>query len=227
MSIFEVFYQPGKLFESLKDRRGAWILPLILDILLVMGVAIVTIQLVGMQTIMRQRLETMHLSPEQMETAMARSTSPAQQYSGYLGAALGVPVILLAISGMLALFAAISNKQPKFATMFSMVTLAYLPYALISGLMTTLVIVSSPDRTTLDFTNLLATNPAAFMNKTDTSAALYSLMGSFDLLSFGEVGMLSYGFAKVTKSGFASGLFAVGMIWILYIFAKMGVSVLF
>jgi len=227
MSIFEVFYQPGKLFESLKDRRGAWILPLFVVILLAMGSGIVLIQLVGMQAIVRQRLETMHLSPEQMETAMARSTSPAQQYSGYLGAALGVPVVLLAISGMLTLFAAISNKQPKFSTMFSMVALAWLPYTLISGLMTTLVLLASPDRTTLDFTNLLATNPAAFMNKNETSAALYSLMGSFDLLSFGEVGMLSYGFSKVTKSGFASGLFAVGMIWILYVFAKMGVSVLF
>ena len=87
MSIFEVFYQPGKLFESLKDRRGAWILPLFVVILLAMGSGIVLIQLVGMQAIVRQRLETMHLSPEQMETAMARSTSPAQQYSGYLGAA--------------------------------------------------------------------------------------------------------------------------------------------
>lgn len=227
MSIIEVFYQPGKLFASLKDRRAAWVLPLIVDILLVVAVAFATVQLIGMETIVRQRLEGTRLSPEQMDIALQRSRSPAQAYITFAGAALSTPLTLLAIAGILTIFAMVSSRQPKFSTMFSMVTLAFLPYSLVSGLMTTIVLFASPDRTTLDITNLLATNPAAFMDKATTSKGLYSLMTSLDLLSFGEIGMLSYGFSKVTKTGLGSGLFAVITIWILYVLAKVGIAMLF
>ena len=168
MGIFEVFYQPGKLFESLKDRKFAWVLPLIVNIILLTGVTVVTLHFVGMETIIRQRLEGTRLSPEQMDLAMSRAQSPAQTYITYAGAAVGAPLTLLALAGLLSIFAMLSNRQPKFGAMFSMVTLAYLPYALVSGLMTTLVLLASPDRTSLDITNLLATNPAAFMDKATT-----------------------------------------------------------
>ncbi len=227
MGIFEVFYQPGKLFESLKDRRFAWVLPLIANVILLTGVLVVTLHFVGMETIIRQRLEGTRLSPEQMDLAMSRAQSPAQLYITYAGAAVGTPLTLLALAGILSIFAMLSNSQPKFGTMFAMVTLAWLPYALVSGLMTTLVLLASPDRTSLDINNLLATNPAAFMDKATTGKGLYSLMTSLDALTFGEIGMLSYGFSKVTKTGLSSGLVAVGALWILYVFAKAALSLLF
>jgi hypothetical protein len=227
MSVIEVFYQPGKLFASLKDRRAAWLLPLIVDILLLSAITIVTVQMMGMETIIRQRLEGTRLSPEQMDLALSRSRTPAQLYITYASAALGAPVVLLIIAGILTVFAMVSSRQPKFSTMFSMVALAFLPYWLVVGAMTTLVFLASPDRTTLDISNLLATNPAAFMDKANTSKGLYSLMTSLDLLSFGEIGMLSYGFSKVTKTGLGSGLFAVLTIWILYVLVKTGFTVLF
>ena len=227
MGIFEIFYQPGKLFESLKDRRWAWVLPLLVDILLLTGISTITVQLVGMETILRQRLETMRLSPEQMEAAMARSQSPGQIYITSSSTALAAPIMLLAVSGILSIFAMMSNRQPGFGTMFSMVTLAFLPYWLIVGVMTVAVLLASPDRTSLDITNLLATNPAAFMDKATTSKGLYSLMTSLDVLSFFEIGMLAYGFSKITKTSIGSGLFAIVAIWVVYVFGKVGVSLLF
>jgi len=227
MGIIEVFYQPGKLFESLKDRRFVWVLPLIIDVLLLAAILAVTINLVGMATIMRQRLESMHFTPEQMEVAMARSQSPAQLYVTYASAAISGPLILLAMSGVLSIFGMMSSRPPKFGTTFAMVTLAFLPYWLITLVMTTLVLLASPDRTTLDITNLLATNPAAFMDKATASRGLYSFMTSMDALSFGEIGMLSYGFSKITKTGFGSALFAIVAIWIVYVFGKVAVSLIF
>ena len=227
MGIIEVFYQPGKLFESLKDRRWAWVLPLIVDILVLTGITVATVQLVGMETIIRQRLEGTRLSPEQMELAMSRAQSPAQLYITYAASAVVGPVSLLAMAGILSVFAMISSRQPRFGTTFSMVTLAFLPYWLITGVMTTAVLLASPDRTSLDITNLLATNPAAFVDKATTSRGLYSLMTSLDVLSFFEIGMLAYGFSKITKTGFGSGLFAIFAVWVVYVFGKVGVSLLF
>src|SRR5271166_563053 len=108
MGIFEVFYQPGKLFESLKDRRAAWVLPLIVDILLLVAIAVVTVQLVGMETIVRQRLESMRLNPDQMQIALERSRSPNQVYITAASAALGAPVAILVLSGIFSIFAMMS-----------------------------------------------------------------------------------------------------------------------
>ena len=120
----------------------------------------------------------------------------------------------------------ISNHQPRFGTMFSMVTLAFLPYYLVLAVMTTLVMLASPDPTSLDVSNILATNAGAFLNKETTSKWLYSVAASMDLLSFGEIGLLN-GFSKITRSSFASGLGAVLSIWILYVFAKAVLGSLF
>jgi hypothetical protein len=65
---------------------------------------------------------------------------------------------------------------------------------------------------------------AAFVNKAETSKGLYALFTSLDLLSFIEIGLLSFGFSKLTKAGFGAGLGAVGGIWVLYVFSKMALS---
>jgi hypothetical protein len=119
------------------------------------------------------------------------------------------------------------EKKPKFSTVLAMVALAFLPYWLINGLMTTLVLLASPDRTALDFTNLLATNVGAFMNKEATGKALYSFLSSIDLLSFLAIGMLGYGFSKVTRSSIGTGIGAVFVLWILFVLAKSATASLF
>lgn len=65
---------------------------------------------------------------------------------------------------------------------------------------------------------------AAFVNRSETSKGLYALFMSLDLLSFLEIGLLSYGFSKLTKAGLAAGLGAVGGMWILYVCTKMALS---
>jgi len=65
------------------------------------------------------------------------------------------------------------------------------------------------------------------MDKATASKGLYSFMTSMDALSFGEIGMLSYGFSKITKTSFGSALFAIVAIWIVYVFGKVAVSLIF
>jgi len=77
MGIFEVFYQPGKLFSSLEQRRGAWVAPLLLGLLLSLITTVAAIRLIGMDTIIRQRLQNTQLTPEQMQNALNQANSPA------------------------------------------------------------------------------------------------------------------------------------------------------
>jgi hypothetical protein len=227
MGIFEVFYQPGKLFTSLEQRRAPWVVPLIAGLLLTLGTTVAAIRLVGMDTLARQRLQNIRLSPEQMQAALDRANSPAQIYITYAGAVVGGAVALLLIAGLLTLFALVGSKQPKFGTNFSMVTLAYFPYTLVVCVMSVLVLLLAPDRSVLDINNLLATNVGAFMNKDSMSSGLYTLLSSIDILSFAEIGLLSFGFAKVNRSSLSFGLFAVVSLWAVYVLIRMGLSFLF
>jgi hypothetical protein len=227
MAIFEVFYQPGKLFASLPGRRGVWVAPLLIGMLLSFCTTYVAVQKIGLDTIVRQQVESnRNMSPEQMQQALNNANSPAVAYLIY-GAVIFAGILLpIVISGALSIFALMGSQQPKFSTMFSMVTLAYLPYSLIAAFMTILVVFVSPDTSVLDINNLLSTNVAAFMNKETTGKALYAFLGSVDILSFGVIGFLAYGFSKVTKSSFFFGVFSVGTLWAIYVVIKVGLSLL-
>jgi hypothetical protein len=227
ISIVEVFYQPGKLFEKLPERPHSWAVPTIADMLVLVASTAAVTRLVGLETIMRQRLQNSNMSPEQMQRALDRMASPAAAYLGYAGAAVSAFLTVLVIAGALAIFAMMTQGKPKFAVTLSMVSLAMLPYWLITFVMSTLVILASPERTSLDFTNLLATNIGAFLDKANTSKWLYSVASSFDLVSFVGIGMLGYGFSKITRSGLASGWGAVLALWLLVVISKAMVSSLF
>ncbi len=133
---------------------------------------------------------------------------------------------MLIVSGVLFAFGLMTSRPPKFGSMLAMVNLAFFPYILITVLMTALVIVAAPDKTALDVNNLLATNVAAFVNKSQTSKGLYALYGSLDIFSVMEIGFMSYGFSKLTRAALAAGFGAVGGMWILYVLCKMAVSLL-
>ncbi len=143
------------------------------------------------------------------------------------GGFFGIVVWLLIMAGLLIAFSMMTSRPPGFGTMLAMVGLAFFPYILVTTLMNWMTLALSPDPTSLDFRNLLATNVGAFMNKNETSKGLYSVMTSLDILSFVEIFLLSLGFSKVTKAGLGFGLAAVLALWALYVIAKMGLSMVF
>ena len=227
MAILEIFYAPGKLFASLENRKAAWLAPLLLGALFLALTTWGVLHYIGMETVMRQQLESTRLTPEQMQVAMNRANSPGQVYATYAGTVIVGILSVLLIAGLLTVFALMGSKQPKFGTNFSAVALALFPYRVIICLMTVLVLIASPDRTTLDVTNLLATNVGAFMNKETTSRSLYTLLSQLDVLSFAEIALMSYGFSKVNRTSLGFGLFSVISLWIIYVFIRVGLSALF
>jgi hypothetical protein len=223
-TLLEVFFQPGKVFSSLPQRRAAWVAPLLANtILLVLSTAI-TVNVLGMDLIMRQRLASSSMSAGQMQQALARAASPVTTYVTYAAVAFGTPLSMLIVAGALFAFGLMTRRAPKFGDMFAMVNLAFFPYFFVVVLMTALVMIAAPDKTALDVSNILATNLAAFVSKSETSKGLYALYTSVDVLSFIEIGLLSCGFSNLTGTGFAAGFGAVGGLWLLYVFCKMAMS---
>ena len=212
------------MFSTLPERRAAWVTPLLVNTILLLVSTAVTVHVLGMDLIMRQRLATSNLSPEQMQVAMERASSPVTTYFTYGAVTIGIPLSMLAIAGILFAFGMMTSRSPNYSSMLAMVNLAFFPYFLVTVLMTAIVIIAAPDKSALDINNLLATNVAAFVSKSETSKGIYALYGSLDILSFILVGFLAYGFSKLTKAGIAAGLGAVGGMWILYVMCKMAAS---
>jgi len=227
MAIFEIFYAPGKAFANLENRKAAWVAPLLLGVLCLALTTWGVLHYLGMETVMRQQLEGTRLTPEQMQLAMNRATSPGQVYATYAGTVIVGMLSVLLIAGLLTVFALMGSKQPQFGPNFSAVAIALFPYRLVICAMTLLVLIASPDRTNLDVTNMLATNVGAFMNKETMSKSLYTLLSAFDILSFAEIGLMSYGFSKVNRTGVGFGLFSVLSLWVIYVLIRVGVSALF
>jgi hypothetical protein len=228
-ALIQVFFEPGKLFGSLPEGRGVWILPVIANVLLFVVISWLVPHYVGRENVARRQLEAFsgRMSADQLQTAMARANSPANIYSGYVIAAIGIVVVLMGIAGILMVFSMMSSHPPSFGAMLAMTALAFFPYWLITSAMTALILISSPDPASLDIRNPIATNPAAYMDKNSMAKGLYSLFSSLDVLSFAEIGLLAYGFAKVTRVHFLYGFTAVVGMWILYVSAKMALSLLF
>jgi hypothetical protein len=223
-ALIEVFFQPGKVFAGLPERRAAWVAPLLVNTILLLISTAVTVNVMGMDLIMRQRLAGSSMSPEQMQLAMERAASPAALYFTYGAVLVAIPAVLMIIAGVLFAFGMMTSRAPKFGSMLAMVNLAFFPYYVVTVLMTTLVMIAAPDKSALDINNLLATNVGAFVSKSETSKGLYALYTSLDLLSFLEIGFLAFGFSKLTKAGFAAALGAVGTLWFLYVISKMALS---
>ncbi|NDJ11402.1 MAG: hypothetical protein EBY17_09445 [Acidobacteriia bacterium] len=226
-ALLEVFYQPGTLFESLPERRSAWVAPLLASIVVMTLLTVLTVNLIGMREIMQQRLATSGLNPEQIQQALANADKPAQVYVSYAAAAIVAPVTLLVIAGALTAFGMMTSRAPKFGAMFAMVALAFFPYWLVTGAMSAVIILATPDRSTLDISNIIATNAAAYMDRNTVSKGMYSLYGSLDALSFALIWLLGFGFSKLTKAGMFFGLAAVGTLWAFYVLMKMGASLVF
>lgn len=226
-ALFEVFYQPGTVFEGLSARRGAWVAPLLACTAVMMLITVLTVNLIGMREIVQQRLATSGLNPEQMQRALADADKPVQVYGSYAAAAIGAPISLLIVAGVLTAFGLMTSQTPKFGAMLAMVSLSFFPYWLVTGAMSAVIMLATPDRSTLDISNILATNIAAYVDRNSVSKGIYSLYGSLDALSFALIWFLGYGFSKLTKAGVFFGLAAVGMLWAFYVLMKMGASLLF
>lgn len=226
-ALLEVFYQPGTLFESLPDRRRAWVVPLLACILAVMAITAVSVNLIGMREIMRQRLAGANLNPQQMQQALSTADKPSQVYVSYAAAVLFVPITVLVVAGTLMAFGMMSSRAPNFSSMFAMVSLSFFAYWLVTGAMSSIIILVTPDRASLDISNLVATNIAAYVDRSTVSKGIYSLYGSLDALSFALMWLLGYGFSKLTRASIFFGLAAIGSLWSFYVLMKMGASLVF
>ena len=229
-ALFEIFFSPGKVFDQVREK-SMFLPALIAVMLMTIASFAVVANMVGMETLARKQIESSSraasLTPEQKQTAIAQAGTPMRLYIGYGAAGFGSVIVLLFIAGVS--FGGLSafGAKTRFPQVLGAVSYAAVPFSLLALIMTTAVLLATPDRESLDFTNLIATNIGAFLNKETTGKMIYSLAGSIDLISFAHVAFLSYGLSKVSKLSFTSCVMLVAGMWAIYVLCKAGLSSLF
>ncbi len=229
-ALFEVFFSPGKVFDQVRER-SMFIPALVAVMLLSVASFAVLANMVGMGTMARKQLEassrTASMSAEQKDALIAQAGTPARLYLNYGAFGIGSVIVLLAIAGISLAGVAAAGGKATYPQVLGAVCYSSVPLSVLALVMTTAVLLAAPDRESLDFNNLLATNIGAFLNKETTGKMLYSIAGSIDVISFAHIGLLGYALSKVSRLSFATGVTIVIALWAVYVLAKAGLASLF
>lgn len=230
LELAQMFYDPPKVYAAIRERM-LWLPAFVAVILLTLTSSLVVIQLVGMQTITRKQLESNTRIAEQMgqekiDEAVAKSDTAGRKAIGasiaVFGGGLYLVIVAAIFMGVLnAMGAKLSFKQSLGAMSYSA-----FPFSVIAVFMTTLILLLTSDRAELNLQNLIPLNPGAFMDPAK-SKPLYSLASSMDLLSFGQIAMIGYGYSKVSGQTFGRCVGIVIALWAVYILLKAGLAALF
>ncbi|HCC57123.1 MAG TPA: hypothetical protein DEQ47_07645 [Solibacterales bacterium] len=227
----QMFYDPPKVYAAIRERK-IWLPAFVAVALLTLISSILIINLVGMQTITRKQLESnqrvaRQMGQEKIDEAVEKSDTPVRKAIGYCVAVIGISLYLLVVS---AIFMGLMNvMDAKLSYTQSLGTLAYsaFPFSLITAFMSGLILLLAADRAELNLQNLIPFNPAAFMDAATASKPLYALASSMDLLSFGQIGLIGFGYSKVSGKSFAQCVGVVAALWAVYVLLKTGLSALF
>jgi hypothetical protein len=228
--LVQVFYEPGKVFDAVRER-GQWapafIAVLVVGAFLYLGM----VQMIGAGNLARKAFEgnsrlAALVPAAAVEKAAQEADRPARKAFGLISAGIGQAVSLLFIAGLLTGLVSILDKKVRFTRMLGIVSYAWFPVSVIGGALILITILFSSDRASLDPQNLVATNVSLFMSD-ETSKALRTFLGSFDLLSFARIGFLSLGVSKVAQIPLRQALGVVVGLWALWICVRVGLSLVF
>ncbi len=231
LGLMQIFYEPGKVFARVREK-GEWLIPFLAVSLTIMATSAVAVNLIGMENMVRKQIESNpklaeQLGPEKVDKMIRDSNTPARKALVYVAGGAGGAIYLLVIAGLFTGLLSLMSGTAKYKQVLGASSYALFPFTVVALVMSTLIILFSNDRGELNVRNLIALNPGAFLDKETTRKSLYSLASSLDLLSFGQIAMLSYGLSKVSGVALTKCVMIVVVLWGIYVLGKAGLAAVF
>ncbi|AZK44845.1 YIP1 family protein [Paenibacillus lentus] len=170
-NLLTIFTSPRETFERVRDKKVAWILPMILA--LILGFVTTTLQMPYLMELSRESLlKTGGLSPEQVEQAVG--FTPIMSYGTLI---LGTILMIFFVALLLVLLNLIMRGEGKYLQFANVAAYASLP-AVIGGLLTTVLLLAMDARSLTDVTISLA---ALMPEKTGTMYRALLLINPFTI----------------------------------------------
>jgi hypothetical protein len=224
-----VFISPGETFADVARKPGFWA-PMITLVVAAVAVTETMLWKIGMEHIVRMQLEqssrASSMSPEQMDQAVhqgAKFGAIIAHVAGFVA----VPIFLLVLAGLgILVVNVIFGARANFKTVLSLVSYANLVSLLGSLMALAVIFFGDPDQ--FNSQNPMPSNVGYFLRPTQVSKPLYAVASSADFLTVWMIILLGIGLSKGTEGKVKPTsiiLVFVGL-WILWILAKVGLSML-
>jgi hypothetical protein len=179
---------------------------------------------------MRQTMESnsrmQNIPPEQRERIIEQQTKFVS-VGGYAGAAVGTPIYLLAMAGVLLfLFKIILGAVLSFKQVFAVAAYASLTGVVGTAVAIVVLLLKNPDDFNLQ--NPTAFNVGAYLDPLSNPAWLVSAATSIDLFSIWTVLLLATGLSVAARRlPFSRAVFGVALPWVIWIALKSGWAAMF
>ncbi len=229
-----VYFEPSRLFEEIAQRPN-WLLPLLLVGLATALSVAVLLNVVGMESVVRQNLAQSSQYQEanaqkQQEMLDGALNSPIAKTifkAAPLFPAIAIWFITLVMAGILMVALLLAGKQLQFSKLFSVCCHSFLATSLISSPLLMIVALLASDPAQLDLQNPLQSN-LGFLVDAKQSPALHSLASSLDFFSLYAIFLLSLGISKITKRTSLGGAMSiVGGLWLVWVIGKTAWAAIF
>lgn len=222
--IVSTFTSPEKTFKDVA-RNSSWWAPFLLTVITSLLFVIAIHIHIGWEKVADNQMK---LNPKQAERMANMSPEQAAQTRHITaivteGISYFFPVFMLLTGVVIAgvLLATINfgfGGQAKFGNLLAALFYSWLPGLIKTLLSVVVIFFSDPD--TFQLSNPIGTNPAYYLNLSETPLWLYGLLSSFDIFTIWTMVLLAIGVATVAKVKKGAGYAAVFGWWVLIILVK-------
>lgn len=228
-NLFDIYFEPRAAFARIFTKPRV-----------VMAILLQTILGVTFATIWLDRMNPREFMKAQMEQNPRIQQMPTEQVeriidaqAGYMrtwgrvGPVIGPVIIDLIIAGLL-LFMFRFFLAADVSFLQSLTTVAWTFAAL--GLVQTPVMLAVfflKGEWNVDPNQVVQANPTLFFEPGDLPRWLFSLLSSFDLFSLWTLFLLAVGYAVASKRELSTGLWGVGIPWVMFLLAKSAFLLMF
>jgi hypothetical protein len=218
-----IFFEPGRVFESFRNKPRFLVAGIILLILTLLVTGILYLR-VDMGQFIRDKMERSPNAAQQTEQQKEMGVKIGK-IIGAVAVPLSVP-ITLAIGALLYWVAVlIFGGNIGYLRSLAVWTYSSLPPSVLGTFVAIVVLLLKP-ADTVDPERLLLTNPGAFMSA-ESSPVLVALLSQFDLLRFYGMFLAALGLRKVAKLSSGSAWTIVIGLWVLGAVLRVASAALF
>lgn len=195
MEILKVFYSPATAFAKLREKKAAWLLPMIL--MMVIGPIYMSVFLgkFSVEDILEQQIAA---SGKEVPPGATDQMVPFIRIWMYVAPVIFTPVMVLVSA--LVLFAIVKafGGETRFSRMMNAAAFSLWPWSIVTTLFTTIMLFASPDIQTFNLNNPIPLNLGYFLEPDTVGAAFSTLLSSVNLINFYFIYLLGVGAAALS-----------------------------
>ncbi|HWG50404.1 MAG TPA: YIP1 family protein [Candidatus Acidoferrales bacterium] len=223
--LIKTFTAPTETFADVK-RRGGWWAPWLLVGIVAVASLVFAGQKIGYETLTRQQIERSsraqqfdNLPAEQQDRQIAIAAKVTQIFY-YIVPVFTLIFGLVVAAILMAVFNFGFDAQVPFSRALGIVFYSYLP-GVIAGILAIISVALNSNPEGINVRNMVASNPAYFMDPATSSKFLYQFLSGIDIFAIWTICLMGIGFAVNASSRKLSRGTAIGTVFALFIVWKL------